>query len=95
MAVRYVDIGPVNKAINMVCCYFDQPDGEEFKEHLPRIFDYRWLGEEGMKMQGYNGSQLWDTAFAAQARRVARSKTPLTENMVHSLGAREGWVAQQ
>ena len=29
--------------------------------------DYLWLAEDGMKMQGYNGSQTWDTAFAAQA----------------------------
>jgi squalene cyclase len=31
-----------------------------------RLFDYLWVAEDGMKMQGYNGSQLWDTAFAAQ-----------------------------
>ena len=35
--------------------------------HLPRLHDYLWLAEDGMKMQGYNGSQLWDTAFAVQA----------------------------
>ena len=29
--------------------------------------DYLWVAEDGMKMQGYNGSQLWDTAFATQA----------------------------
>jgi cycloartenol synthase len=36
-------------------------------KHLPRVHDYLWLAEDGMKMQGYNGSQLWDCAFAAQA----------------------------
>ena len=35
--------------------------------HIPRVYDYLWLAEDGMKMQGYNGSQLWDTAFAVQA----------------------------
>ena len=35
--------------------------------HLPRLHDYLWVAEDGMKMQGYNGSQLWDTAFAVQA----------------------------
>lgn len=30
------------------------------------LFDYLWVAEDGMKMQGYNGSQLWDTAFAVQ-----------------------------
>ena len=36
------------------------------QRHLPRLFDYLWLAEDGMKMQGYSGSQLWDTAFAVQ-----------------------------
>jgi cycloartenol synthase len=31
------------------------------------VKDYLWAAEDGVKMQGYNGSQLWDTAFAAQA----------------------------
>lgn len=63
----HIDIGPVNKAINLLCCWFDNPDGEEVALHRDRLKDYLWLAEDGMKMQGYNGSQLWDTAFAAQA----------------------------
>lgn len=39
------------------------------RRHLPRVYDYLWLAEDGMKMQGYNGSQLWDTSFAVQVRR--------------------------
>lgn len=35
--------------------------------HLARVADYLWVAEDGLKMQGYNGSQLWDTAFTAQA----------------------------
>ena len=38
------------------------------RRHLPRLLDYLWLAEDGMKMQGYSGSQLWDTAFAVQVR---------------------------
>ncbi|KAK2662714.1 hypothetical protein Ddye_001288 [Dipteronia dyeriana] len=64
---RYICIGPVNKVLNMLCCWVEDPNSEAFKLHLPRIYDYLWLAEDGMKMQGYNGSQLWDTAFAAQA----------------------------
>mmetsp|Transcript_18558 Transcript_18558/g.52140 ORF Transcript_18558/g.52140 Transcript_18558/m.52140 type:complete len:764 (-) Transcript_18558:390-2681(-) len=64
---RYVDIGPVNKAINMLACWLDNPSSEEFERHLPRIYDYLWVAEDGLKMQGYNGSQLWDTSFATQA----------------------------
>ncbi|KAL7168696.1 hypothetical protein ACSBR2_039027 [Camellia fascicularis] len=64
---RYICIGPVNKVLNMLCCWIEDPNSEAFKLHLPRIYDYLWLAEDGMKMQGYNGSQLWDTAFAVQA----------------------------
>ncbi|KAJ7534662.1 hypothetical protein O6H91_13G104400 [Diphasiastrum complanatum] len=64
---RYICIGPVNKAINMLCCWIEDPSSDAFKKHLPRVLDYLWLAEDGMKMQGYNGSQLWDTAFAVQA----------------------------
>ncbi|XP_057968979.1 cycloartenol synthase-like isoform X3 [Malania oleifera] len=64
---RYLCIGPVNKVLNMLCCWVEEPNSEAFKLHLPRIFDYLWIAEDGMKMQGYNGSQLWDTAFAVQA----------------------------
>ncbi|CAN1298193.1 Cycloartenol synthase [Linum perenne] len=64
---RYICIGPVNKVLNMLCCWVEDPNSEAFKLHLPRIHDYLWVAEDGMKMQGYNGSQLWDTAFAVQA----------------------------
>ncbi|TYK04001.1 cycloartenol synthase [Cucumis melo var. makuwa] len=64
---RYICIGPVNKVLNMLCCWVEDPHSEAFKLHIPRIYDYLWLAEDGMKMQGYNGSQLWDTAFAVQA----------------------------
>ncbi|GAA0163848.1 cyclase [Lithospermum erythrorhizon] len=64
---RYICIGPVNKVLNMLSCYVEDPNSEAFKLHLPRINDYLWIAEDGMKMQGYNGSQLWDTAFAVQA----------------------------
>jgi cycloartenol synthase len=63
----FIDIGPVNKAINFLCCWFDDPESDDVKLHAARLKDYLWLAEDGMKMQGYNGSQLWDTAFAAQA----------------------------
>ena len=29
---RYVDIGPVNKVINMLCCWFEDPDSVAFKK---------------------------------------------------------------
>jgi hypothetical protein len=38
------------------------------------VHDYLWVAEDGLKMQGYNGSQLWDTAFAVQVRRAMRRR---------------------
>jgi len=52
----------------MLSIYFAEgADSERYKKHLDRIYDYLWLSDDGMKMQGYNGSQLWDTTFAVQA----------------------------
>lgn len=65
---EYINIGPVNQVINSICVWHAYgKDSEQLKKHYERWFDYLWLAEDGMKMQGYNGSQLWDTAFAAQA----------------------------
>ncbi|KAG6480202.1 hypothetical protein ZIOFF_063682 [Zingiber officinale] len=64
---RYICMGAVNKVLNMLCVWIEDPNSEAFKLHLPRIYDYLWVVEDGMKMQGCNGSQVWDTAFAVQA----------------------------
>jgi squalene/oxidosqualene cyclase-like protein len=65
---NYIDIGPVNQVINSICIWHAYgKDSEAFKKHFQRWFDYLWLAEDGMKMNGYNGSQFWDTAFAMQA----------------------------
>lgn len=65
---NFVDIGPVNKVMNMLVAYHEfGRDSPEFSKHVARIWDYLWVAEDGVKMQGYNGSQLWDTGFAIQA----------------------------
>ncbi|XP_029937514.1 lanosterol synthase [Myripristis murdjan] len=65
---KCISIGPISKTINMlVRWYVDGPASPAFQEHVSRIPDYLWLGLDGMKMQGTNGSQLWDTCFAVQA----------------------------
>ncbi|CAL5430658.1 unnamed protein product [Camellia sinensis] len=64
---KYICLGPVNKVLNMICCWVDDPNSMANQLHLSRIKDYLWVAEDGMKMQGYNGSQLWDVAFAVQA----------------------------
>jgi squalene/oxidosqualene cyclase-like protein len=107
---NYICIGPVNKALNMLCAFAaaedpdaacvpgdggsastqgaadqgpcrdagrtdDAPDPpsrgqrrwEAFQRHVQRVPDYLWIAEDGMKVQGYNGSQCWDTCFFLQA----------------------------
>ncbi len=65
---QYIDIGPVNKAINSICIWHAYgKDSDRFQRHVERWYDYLWVAEDGMKMNGYNGSQLWDTALATRA----------------------------
>ncbi|XP_066334050.1 cycloartenol synthase-like [Miscanthus floridulus] len=64
---RYINLGPVNKVMNMLACWIEDPKSEAFKLHVLRIYDYLWLAEDGMKMKGYNGSQLWDAGLTVQA----------------------------
>ncbi|OQK15784.1 hypothetical protein AU255_16445 [Methyloprofundus sedimenti] len=65
---EYLNIGPVSKAINSICVWHAYgKDSEKFKKHVARWYDYLWIAEDGMKMSGYNGSQLWDVAFTTRA----------------------------
>lgn len=64
---KHIDIGPVNKVMNMLSVFYNEGNSDHFRKHIDRIYDYLWLSDDGMKFQGYNGSQLWDTAFAVQA----------------------------
>lgn len=77
-----ISIGPISKTINMlVRWHVDGPSSTAFQEHVSRIPDYLWIGLDGMKMQGTNGSQLWDTCFAVQAflEAGAHNEPTLTE----------------
>jgi lanosterol synthase len=65
---NFVNIGPVNQAMNSICIWHKNgKDSKEFKAHVNRWREYLWVAEDGMKMGGYNGSQLWDAAFTGQA----------------------------
>jgi squalene/oxidosqualene cyclase-like protein len=67
---NFVCIGPVNKVLNMLSAYHahgSDASCEPFRRHLLRVPDYLWMSEDGMKMQGYNGSQGWDASFVMQA----------------------------
>ncbi|GAA5979903.1 hypothetical protein JCM5350_005536 [Sporobolomyces pararoseus] len=76
----YQTIGPVSKAMNMVCCWLEEgPDSEGFQKHVEKIRDFMWMTKDGMLMTGTNGSQLWDAAFIAQALHESELAT-LPEN---------------
>jgi lanosterol synthase len=64
----FLDIGPVNKVMNMLVVWIvDGPKSVGFRKHVERIPDFMWMTNEGMLMNGTNGSQLWDTSFAILA----------------------------
>lgn len=69
-----LDIGPVNKAMNMLVVYHaDGPNSDRFRQHIDKVKDFLWMtGRRGMLMNGTNGVQLWDTAFICQAALEAR-----------------------
>uniref|UniRef100_A0A0E0BHT0 Terpene cyclase/mutase family member n=1 Tax=Oryza glumipatula TaxID=40148 RepID=A0A0E0BHT0_9ORYZ len=64
---NYVGLCPINKVLNMICCWIENPNSNAFRRHLPRIHDFLWLAEDGMKSKVYVGSQCWDTALIVQA----------------------------
>ncbi|KAF9114734.1 Lanosterol synthase (Oxidosqualene--lanosterol cyclase) [Mortierella sp. AM989] len=64
---HYLDIGPVNKTMNMLSTFYEEgKDSEAFKKHAKNNIDFMWMSGGGMMMNGTNGSQLWDTALLIQ-----------------------------
>jgi lanosterol synthase len=51
----------------LVTWVVDGPNSKAFQLHLERLPDFMWMSQQGMMMNGTNGSQLWDTAFTVQA----------------------------
>ncbi|KAK1422786.1 hypothetical protein QVD17_18073 [Tagetes erecta] len=74
---RYIASACVEKSLQMMCWWAENPNGDEFKHHLASVPDYLWLAEDGMKMQGC-GSQVWDCTLATQAI--------IASNMVEEFG---------
>ncbi|PNS16468.1 Lanosterol synthase [Sphaceloma murrayae] len=64
----YAGLAPVNFPMNMLVCYIREgPTSTSFQKHVSRANDYIWVKDEGMLVNGTNGVQTWDTAFAIQA----------------------------
>lgn len=78
---NYICLGPINKLLNTLVWYFEDPLGTELKTHRPRMKDYLYEHADGILMQGYNSSRLWDTAFAVQALMHARNNAQQTSEL--------------
>lgn len=65
---EYQSIAPVSKMMNLVVrAHVEGPESEAYARHQASREDFLWLGPDGMRMCGTNGSQLWDIAFITQA----------------------------
>lgn len=68
----YIDIGPVNSVLNALVHHFRNPGGEAVRRSFEGIEAYVCNGPDGVMLNGYNSTAVWDTAFAAQALLAAR-----------------------
>jgi len=76
LETNYLTIGPVSKALHLLASWVAAggnkdptaaAESRSFRAHVSRVPAYLWVAEDGMKVQGYNGSMAWDTSFAVQA----------------------------
>lgn len=63
----HVNLGPVNAILNRVCHHFADPTGGRLAPHWERLDEYVWDDDGGCRINGYQSTELWDTAFAVQA----------------------------
>ena len=85
-ATHHICIGPINKVLNMLVWHFERPGGAEVAAHRRRLSDYLHLAPDGLKMNGYNSSELWNTAFAVQAI-AAAGQPPAVQRTVERAAA--------
>ncbi|KAJ6828150.1 cycloartenol synthase 2-like [Iris pallida] len=78
---QYITSTGISKPLNMICCWAEDPNSDAFKLHLPRVHDFLWLAEDGMKVKTTDGCQIWEMAFAVQAI----ISTDLSEEFSHTL----------
>ncbi|CAI9264192.1 unnamed protein product [Lactuca saligna] len=63
---RYVTTGAVEKSLQLMAWWAENPNGDEFKHHLARVPDYLWVAEDGMKIRSFGG-QIWNCTFVTKA----------------------------
>lgn len=67
----FLRIGPVNAVLNTAVHAARTPGGPAVARSFEALENYLWRGPEGLTMQGYNSSELWDTAFAVRSVHAA------------------------
>jgi squalene/oxidosqualene cyclase-like protein len=85
---NFVGNGPIPKVLDTLVWHFARPGGEEITAHARRLDDYLWEGPDGVRVQSYNSSEAWDTAFAVQALATAQHPDAL-----EALRSASGFVA--
>ncbi|MEZ4270090.1 MAG: hypothetical protein R3C68_01200 [Myxococcota bacterium] len=64
-ATNYICIGPVNKLLNTPRLALCNPNGAEVNKHIARMLTNTSRDDQGVRMNGYNSSELWDATFAS------------------------------
>ncbi|MEO9256775.1 MAG: prenyltransferase/squalene oxidase repeat-containing protein, partial [Crocinitomicaceae bacterium] len=82
---NHINLGPVNKTLNMLVNFIVEGKSENFEKHVNRVDDYLWLSEDGIKMNGYNGSQFWDTIFMAHALMEEKSISTPSKQILNNI----------
>ncbi|MCD6499655.1 MAG: squalene--hopene cyclase [Deltaproteobacteria bacterium] len=75
-ATHSLCIGPINSLYNTIVWHFHRPAGPQLAAHLETLPTYLWQADDGTKMNGYNSTELWDTAFAVQAFFATEKQEP-------------------
>lgn len=64
---HYLCVGPISKIFNLLARHDREPGGAAEEAHWRALAPYLCEDEEGLSVNGYNHSRLWDAAFALQA----------------------------
>jgi squalene/oxidosqualene cyclase-like protein len=80
-ATHFIRIGPVNAVLNTLVHLFRSPSSESTERSFAALEGYLYDGHDGTKMNGYNSTALWDTAFATQALLAASAKAVPIESL--------------
>lgn len=75
----FICIGPISKLLHALVWFVEDPGGTADARHRERLRDYLYEDDCGIRMQGYNSSELWDLTFTVQAVEAALGSVKATE----------------